>query len=182
MADPSDIFSEELRRGSVLHASHDGVHCLRFVGDIRFPLAASVNTFFDSLMRAGTPKGFVVDLDETQAIDSTMLGVVARIANRMRKDGGPRVTIICSRDDIAELLESVGFDEVFDIVREQSAEPRAGEMLPLQEPDGASLARTVIEAHRTLMSLNEHNRELFRDLVAALEADQANTPSAEAGK
>jgi hypothetical protein len=133
-------------------------------------------------MRAGIPKGFVVDLDETQAIDSTMLGVVARIANRMRKDGGPRVTIICGRDDIAELLESVGFDEVFHIVRGRSGAAPSGRMLPLQEPDDASLARTVIEAHRTLMSLNEHNRGLFRDLVAALEADQANTSSAEAGE
>lgn len=154
----------------VLYASHEGVHCLRFLGDIRYALAPSVNRFVDELFRAEVPKGFVIDLTQTRAIDSTSLGVLARIANRMQEHGGPRVTIISTRHDVTEILLTMGFDEVFDIVTEPPAVP-AAKALPVEEADRASLARTVVEAHRILMSLNEYNRELFRDLVAVFEKE-----------
>ena len=34
----------------------------------------------------------------------------------------------------------------------------------------------VLDAHRTLMSLNESNRDTFHDLVAALEAEAVAPP------
>jgi len=157
--------------GKVLHASHDGVHVLRFVGEIRYPLAPSVNRFVDALFGSASVQGFVVDLTETRAIDSTSLGVLARIASRMREVGGPRVALISDRPDINEILTSMAFDEVFDIVTDHALEAGEGRVLPVEEADQETLLHTVVEAHRILMTLNEHNRELFRDLVTALEAE-----------
>jgi anti-anti-sigma factor len=154
----------------VLYASRDGVHCLRFVGDIRYALAPSVNRFVDDLFRTEVPQDFVIDLTQTRIIDSTSLGVIARIANHMHEHGAPRVTIVSTRHDVTEILLTMGFDEVFDIVTEPPAVP-AVKALPVEEADRDSLARTVVEAHRILMSLNECNRELFRDLVAVLERE-----------
>jgi anti-anti-sigma factor len=161
-----------MEQGSVLHASHEGVHLLRFLGDIRYPLSPSVDRFLQRLFAAGLPAGFVVDLTETKSIDSTNLGLIARIAERMRKEGGSRVTIVCDQPDINEVLIGMGFDAVFRIV--ESSEPLRGEVQVLAESDAdrGAVADIVLEAHRTLMAMNEHNREMFRDVVAAIEQER----------
>jgi hypothetical protein len=87
----------------------------------------------------------------------------------MRERGGPRVTILSNRIPINEVLTSMSFDEVFDIVKDTEVPAGDAQELAVEEPDRESMARTVVEAHRTLMAMSEHNRELFCDLVAALE-------------
>lgn len=169
-------------KGKVLHATQEGVHVLRFVGDIRYPLAPSVNRFVDDLFRDSVPSGFVIDLTETEVIDSTSLGVLARIANRMRQCGGPRVTIVSNRQDINEVLANMRFYKVFDIVAPSGAVVAEGEQLvPEHEMDRSEMTRTVIETHRALMALSVSNRELFRDLVAALEKEEDEADRSGAG-
>jgi hypothetical protein len=43
----------------------------------------------------------------------------------------------------------------------------------VEEPDAAALRHTVLEAHRTLMAMNERHRDRFRDVVVALEHQEA---------
>lgn len=43
------------------------------------------------------------------------------------------------------------------------------EELKTKETDAVGLARTLLGAHRTLMSLSGRNADLFRDVVAAVE-------------
>jgi anti-anti-sigma factor len=161
----------------VLHAAHEGVHVLRFLGEIRYPLVPSVNRYVDHLLIREVPSAFVIDLTETSAIDSTSLGALGRIANRMREVGGPRVTLLSTRPDINEVLISSAFDQVFDLVPESALAGGEGQELPIEEADREGLRRTVLEAHRVLMALSERNRGLFRDLVAALEAEGGKDPS-----
>ena len=80
--------------GKVLHASHDGIHVLRFVGDIRYTLSPSIDRYVKQLFSGPPPAGFVIDLTETDSIDSTNLGLLARIANLMKNQNGSRVTIL----------------------------------------------------------------------------------------
>ena len=80
--------------GTVLHASHDDVHVLRFIGDIRYTLSPSIEHFLEGVFDGPKPAGFVIDLTETDSIDSTNLGLLARIALRMRALDSRRVTIV----------------------------------------------------------------------------------------
>ena len=69
------------------------------------------------------------------------------------------------------MLHTTGFDDVFHLLEEPLDERRAlGELAPVSS-DADALRERVIDAHRALMDLNERNRESFRDLVSALEAD-----------
>lgn len=169
-------------KGRVLHASRGGIHVLRFIGDIRYPLSPSLERFLDQLFAEAQPAGFVIDLTETSSIDSTNLGLIARIANRMRTNGGGRVTLVSDREEINEVLTSMGFDRVFDIVQPGEPFPKETERVPLREADRETMLRTVLEAHRTLMALNERNRELFRDVVTLLEQQGAKAAPARQGR
>ena len=64
----------------VLLAQQDTVQVLKFVGDVRVCLGSSVTEFLDQLEASDTLKSIVIDLTETESIDSTSLGLLAKIA------------------------------------------------------------------------------------------------------
>ena len=161
-----------MANGKVLYATHAGVHVLRFQGEIGYVLGPDVQRFVDGLFTGTPPRGFVLDLRETTHIDSTNLGLLASIANRMRERCGPRVTLVSDRDDINEILFNMGFDEVFDIVPDSTPPPTDPQTLPITRVGGDRLGQTMLEAHRTLMALNERNRQEFADVVTLLELQQ----------
>lgn len=165
--DVTNSFAE----GKVLYARQTGVHCLHYVGNIRYTLAPSVERFVEGLFCELEQPGFVIDLNETESIDSTNLGLLARLANRVSQRGGPRVTIASERRDINELLEGMGFDEVFDIIEGNGCAAEMGEMVPIEESGLETMRDTILEAHRMLMALREDNREQFGEVVAALEQE-----------
>lgn len=154
--------------GHVLHARHNDVHVLRYIGDIRYVMSPSIDRFLEGIFAASTPAGFVVDLSETESIDSTNLGLLARLAQRMQQLGAGRISVISSRAEINAVLHSMALDEVFDIVDAAAPAADAAREIPQHDADRESLARTLIDAHRALMDLSEHNRETFRDVVASL--------------
>ena len=168
-----------MNSGTVLYASHEGIAVLRFVGDIRYTITPSVERFVEQLFQQSMPKGFVIDLTETVSIDSTNLGLMARIANRMRNCRAQRVTIVSDREDINEMLTAMGFRKVFDIVHDSESSSEQAQVLPVLEPDKETLARIVLEAHRTLMAINRSNEEMFRDVVTALEKERETDSIAE---
>ncbi len=159
--------------GKVLHASHDGVHVLRYIGDIRYTLSPSIDRFLEGIFTGTKPAGFVIDLTETDSIDSTNLGLLARIAMRMQSLDAPQVTLLSNRADINSVLTSMALDEVFDIVDESGPVTGPSQELPRVNVDREVLSRTLIDAHRALMELNERNREMFRDVVAYMEKNGA---------
>ncbi|MGD8629780.1 MAG: STAS domain-containing protein [Gammaproteobacteria bacterium] len=161
--------------GKVLHASHDGVHVLRYIGDIRYTLTPSINRFLEGVFAGPKPAGFVIDLTQADSIDSTNLGQLARIAMRMQELEAPRVTLVSNRTDINSVLASMALDEVFDIVEDTGPVAGAERELPQADADKETLARTLIDAHRALMELSEHNEEMFRDVVASLEKNRAGS-------
>jgi anti-anti-sigma factor len=156
-------------KGKVLHASHEGVEVMRYIGDIRYTMAPSLGRFLDDLFARTTPVGFVVDLREAGIIDSTNLGILVRIAKRMAERGGPRLTVISGQEDVDELLRALGLDEVFDVVGANGDGWGAEQEIPVAQANGAEVAQTVLAAHRVLMDLNESNRDQFRDVVALFE-------------
>ena len=160
--------------GNILHASHDDIHVLRFIGDIRYTLSPSIDRFLEDIFTRSKPAGFVIDLTETDSIDSTNLGLLARLAKRMKTLDTRRITIVSNRTDINSVLNSMALDEVFDIVEDVSLETKATREVPQQDIDRETLTRTLIDAHRALMEINEHNRKTFQDVVTTLEKKGAS--------
>ncbi len=161
----------KMSNGQILHGSHNGVEVLRYRGDIRHTLCVVLDRYLQQRLKQPDIRGFVVDLTEVRSIDSTNLGILARLARAMQKAALPKVTLISNQPDINELLEAVGFDEVFNIVAEGGAAPTGLAETPLGESDIPVSSRLLLEAHRTLMDLNEENRLRFRDMVQAFEEE-----------
>ncbi|MEE8057779.1 MAG: anti-anti-sigma factor, partial [Pseudomonadales bacterium] len=81
--------------------------------------------------------------------------------------------ILSPNPNISRLLYSMGFDKVFqicDTVVGQSGDG-LGE-LPMVCANEDCVRNKILEAHRTLMDLNDKNREAFAALVTTLEASR----------
>ncbi|MGM0575428.1 MAG: STAS domain-containing protein [Myxococcota bacterium] len=169
--------------GDILYATHDGLCILKLIGDIRYTtgpaavISRSLNIFLDNLFEHEEFDHVLVDMTETTAIDSTNLGVLARLVTYMQERDAERPTLLSTRPDITRTLESIGFDRVFTIIEEPRDLDHELERLPQVEGSQREMLEIVLDAHRRLMELNEDNREMFAPAVELLDAEMEDADS-----
>ena len=165
-----------MAEGRILHGSHEGVQVLRYQGVIRYTLCPALDAFIQERLKSEKLRGFVVDLTAVDAIDSTNLGILARLTGRMQKRKLPKVTLVSNRPAINEVVEGMGLEKVFHMVSESGMELEEMREVPRETPGDEDVPRLLIESHRALMALNERNRDQFRDVVKAFEAEAGFKP------
>lgn len=159
--------------GRVTYARAGEIHILRYHGRVTYPLAPAIKRLGERLLEHGGQGGWVFDLSSAESIDSTNLGVLARIAARAGAANDAHAVILSTNEDVTAVLSSMGFDETFDIVTEAPLPAAAGSGVTLQDDaaSGDELASTMLDAHRMLMTLSAVGREQFKDVVSQLEAE-----------
>ena len=165
--------------GRVLYALRDGTCVLRFQGPIRYTMAASFDAFLNELLAERAPRVICADLSDTESIDSTGLGLLAKIAIAQRRAGRSKPLLFSSKRDINELLCSMSLDEVFEMI-EQPPEADALQSVAPTQPTERELRRTILEAHLLLSELSEGNRAMFKDVVEGLAKETHGDASAPA--
>ena len=163
--------------GAIRYARRGGVCVLRLVGAIRYTsgpsalISRSLDAFLDKLLEGSGLTDVLVDMSDTVAIDSTNLGLVARLATSGRLPAGHPPIIVSPRPDITRTLRSMGFDRHFAIVGQAVDLPEALERIPETSGGEREMLETVLEAHRELMALDASNRRAFSDAVELLEEE-----------
>ncbi len=162
-----------MQSGRILVAQHEGTFVIKLVGDVRLTLCTTIDEFFIRMFATPGFVGVVIDLSEAEGIDSTSLGLLAKLANQSKELYQLVPMIISPNPNITRLLNSMGFGRVFAIHTSNTVTihtaNKLGE-LPVVCADEECVRAKIIEAHRVLMDMNEKNRNEFSDLVATLEA------------
>jgi anti-anti-sigma factor len=161
--------------GTVLYAKQDSTYVLKFVGEIRYTLGHALDEFLDQLFTKADFDDIVIDLTAATSIDSTGLGLLAKIANFMRGRFGKRTNLVSTNADVNEVLDSVGFYDVFAISSDGGACEQPAQPLIVPELSGADLAKTVLDAHRVLSDLNQANQEQFKSVIDAIKGELQNS-------
>jgi anti-anti-sigma factor len=158
--------------GRILVGDHNGVYVIRFEGDVRVTLCGSFDHYLDVMLNDPGFASVLVDLSDAEAIDSTSLGVLAKLSISVQEKLQRVPTLVCTTPDILRILVNMGFDDVFAIVDENYDPQQHLAELPVATDLSEDEMRTrVIEAHKVLMGMNERNAETFKDLVSALESE-----------
>lgn len=160
-----------MQLGQIFVANSDGVNVIKMIGDVRLTLCISFNNFIESMFSDSAFKSVMFDLRKAEALDSTTLGLMAKIAIKCQEQYQQLPLIISPNDGINRVLESMGLEEIFEIVRSIDTELPESNELPTVEASLTHARDKVLEAHRILMSLNDNNKDEFRDLVACLEQE-----------
>ena len=156
--------------GKIQFAKRDGTYVLKLLGEVRLTLCSTLEEFLEKMFNEPDFRSVIIDLTETATIDSTSLGLLAKLSIQAKKRFDLIPIIISTRDDITRILLSMGFDSVFVIVSELDGLTRLNmNDLPCGAHSEQATQARVLEAHRILMTLNEDNRETFSDLVKQLE-------------
>lgn len=195
--------SSTSNEGAIKVARHQDVTVIRLEGDVRLTLCLSFDQFIHDLFQHreqanAKDHSVVFDLCEAESIDSTTLGLMAKIAIEGESQGARNPIVMTSSESITRLLESMGFEDVFDIVPAQAVNFEAISQQPVDKSNTSlypidesyhqnqsfsevnaqsaikrsedAVRAKVIEAHQYLMSMNAKNHDTFKPLVEALES------------
>ena len=159
-----------MSEGRILAAEHDGAYALKLLGDVRVSLCTTIDDYFNSMLGDPDFMSVFVDLCEVEGVDSTTLGILAKLALQVHEKHGFRPVIYSCNPGINRLLQSMAFQRIFEIREEACINPDTISEVPAVNGEEEDVKQRVIEAHRTLMDLSEENRSRFQDLMAVLEA------------
>ncbi|MFT4520657.1 MAG: anti-anti-sigma regulatory factor [Halioglobus sp.] len=158
-----------MQDGRILAASHDGAYVIRLVGDVRLTLCATIDDYFQRMFDDSEFASVWVDLCEAEGIDSTTLGLLAKLAIRAKEKFGFAPAIYSCDPGINRLLQSMAFNRLFELHEESCSNPEDIAEIPIVRGSEDAVKQKVIEAHRVLMDVSDENRERFKDLMTALE-------------
>lgn len=158
--------------GQIFAGIHETRLVLRFVGDVRLIWCVALEEYCSSVFANDDVTGFYVDLSVASNLDSTTLGVLAKlgIMAKKRLESQPVMHFVTS--DIERLVNCMGFNKVFHIVKADDAlDVDDSDLHELDSRDCCEdvMRDSVINAHKTLMELSDENKKKFQDLVNTLE-------------
>lgn len=155
----------------VLQADCSGVYILKLVGEVRLNACSTIDAAIDRISENPNFRSLVVDLTETDHLDSTTLGMLAKLAVKAKAKSHFLPSIVSTNPDVTRIVESMGFESVFLITDVPIESEEALDELDQRPFEEEEMRQTVLNAHRILMDINENNRDKFRDLVDALEGE-----------
>ncbi len=156
-------------KGRIIVADQEGTHVIKFLGDVRLTLCPALDQYLDNMFNSRYFKTILIDLTEAEGIDSTTLGMLAKMSIRMKKKMGFVPTLVSINDNITRVLLSMGFDKMFVFVNHLADHAEPMDELSQGQFSELTVQEKVLEAHRTLMSMNQKNHQEFKNLVDVLE-------------
>lgn len=163
-----------LQPGKILIAEWSGAFVIRLEGDVRLTFCTVLDDYIRRMLATPGFTSVLVDLRQAENIDSTTLGQLAKLAFAVRQKYRLKPVLVSTNPDISRVLDSMAFEQIFDIRNES---PRTDddletlvEQLPAVLGGEAEVHDRVLEAHRVLMGMSESNHAQFRELVSTLES------------
>ena len=125
--------------------------------------------FVDEMVAAGF-NDFVIDLQDCKGMDSTFMGTLLYIINKVKKGSNSPITLVNMNKDHCDLLKNLGIFELLNVTHNNVTLPSL-EMQKLSI-DTSYCPKKHIElvkkAHECLVALNDKNKEEFRDFLEIL--------------
>ena len=156
--------------GKILVSDEEGNYLIKFIGDVRVTLCGSLNRYMETIFGSRDVKNVVVDMLEAEGLDSTTLGLMAKLGLHCRKQYGIDVQVFCQNPSILRTLDCMGFDELFDIIQQVPEISANLQSITSVNSEVDEIRKQVLEAHKLLVQLNPKNSSEFIDLIRALES------------
>jgi len=157
--------------GKIMMAEQNGSHVIKFVGDVRMTMCTTIEACLKTMFDKAEFTSVVVDLSETEGIDSTSLGLLAKISREAQSRTHQVPVMVSNKEDITRIVQSMGFEHcVYEITSGLSPSQANLEEVDIKPLDEREAHFKVLEAHKLLMDLNQKNYDTFKDLVQTIES------------
>ncbi len=182
--------------GQIKYGCVDGTHVFEFIGEVRAvscvclsdmvdAFAYIANTTDNNLPPANMPqclqgvssehiKCLLVDLNQSEFLDSTALGMIARLGAVFSQQFGRQCILLCTNPATMELVKSMALHKLFVVLNSPSDSMPTAQLADDACNSAAELHQTVLEAHKVLVTISQHNKHAFASLVCQLEGVKPN--------
>lgn len=147
-----------------------------------FQNSAGLKEFVKQMIQRGF-REFVVDLRDCEQMDSTFMGTLAGVALRLREIGQGSLRVINVNERNADLLGSLGLDQLFAVENIGAGVEPAPASAELHEAvakakTSEAQKQTVLEAHEALVEADSANAVKFKDVLEFMR-QELNTSDSE---
>ncbi len=144
------------------------MYYFKLSGKLRYTDSGAFDSIVTNLVKNHKCKNVIVDLNLTTYMDSTNLGILARLAGGIFAYSHDKISIISKNVDIISLLENCGFEQICNIISTYN-DPQL-ENLSLKEMDDQKREKSsmMYESHKYLAEMNKENKLKFKDVVEIL--------------
>jgi anti-anti-sigma factor len=142
---------------------------LRLVGDVRYSNSRNLDSFVANLLLEEELDSILVDLNETNYIDSTNLGLLARMALFMSSQKGRMLTLLCESTTVLETLTSMGFDKISALLTRNQQDEIKFRPIPSISENKIDLCQRLILNHKALIELDSSNAPTFQPIIDKME-------------
>ena len=157
--------------GKILYAKVDNRYFIKFTGTLRYTISRGLDAFLNKMFEDPALEDVLIDMSEAEYLDSTNLGLLAKIASQTQKRFKRKVTLFSTNPNINFLLDNMGLSKVFIIVDKPDFTAENLQSIPDLHDTEKERALVILEAHRLLMAMNDKNRDTFKNIVELLEKD-----------
>lgn len=162
--------TSEQQAGKLQFTEQEDTFVLKLTGDVRLTLCTALDCAIKKLFEKHQYTQIIVDLSEAKTLDSTTLGLLAKLAIFAKKNYQIIPILETANEDIIRLLESMGIQDSFVIQTGQNTAWHNLQDLTESPCNEEFIKKTILDAHRILMDVNDNNKAAFKDLVHTLEA------------
>ncbi len=159
-----------MAEAQILAATRNNIAAVRIVGRASFKVSEQLRQFGRREIEKGV-ESIIFDLSECQGMDSTILGVFAMLGLEGR--GKTELVVVNASDAVRNSLDVVGVSRLCRFADQTVADLKWSTLC--EAAAGAvsteETSETILEAHRTLMNLDEDNVPKFKDVVELLESE-----------
>lgn len=161
----------EIREDKYLAGDYQGNLFIKIVGNATMKNSKTLDALFDKVF-AGGQKDIILDFEECNYMDSTMLGLIAKTAIKLKKLWGKSMYSVNASNVIAMSLKSTGVDKLLVQLETTELAVIGVEKLDNKDFEGKrEKTEHILEAHKTLMELSEENSAVFKNVVTLLEQE-----------
>lgn len=163
-----------MNKGKILYAELDGIYVVHPAGNVRYTISRGLDKLINRIQQDVHARDVVVDLSETEFLDSTNLGLLARLASMAARKFNHLPQLISNNKNINMVLESMGFQQIFTMADNWPTPMPENQALKEVDIDQAPTfgVADLLAAHRQLSEMNEKNAETFHDVIELLAAEE----------
>lgn len=162
--------SIEHATGKIQYSEQGEVFILKLTGEVRLTLCAALDTAISKLFENNMFKQVILDLTEAVSLDSTTLGLLAKLSILVKESTNTIPVLQTTNPDIIRLLNSMGILDAFELINSSKSKEYDFKELMISPYSEDFVKEKVLEAHKILMNINDENKATFKELVNTLEA------------
>ncbi len=161
----------ETREDKYLAGDYQGNLFIKIVGNATMKNSKTLDSLFEKVFKE-EKKDIILDFEECNYMDSTMLGLLAKTAIKLKKLWGSSMYAMNMSNAVSMSLKSTGVDKLLTTI--DTTGFGIVEVAKIENSDfegKREKTEHILESHKVLMELSEENKAVFKNVVTLLEQE-----------